>query len=361
MPDTQGGIEELVRQICINTKSYGVESRVLTLSKNPSPEVIVIDGIEVFRVKKFFEISSCGFSLNAFSKFKELVEWAEVVHYHFPWPFQDLLHLLSGSKLKSIVTYHSDIVRQRKLKVIYNPIMKLFLRRVDRIIATSDNYVQSSLTLKNYLNKIKVIPIGLNKSSYPKVSEADLVNMQSKVGDNFILFIGKFRQYKGLHYLLDALSNSSFSCVIVGNGFLEKQLIDKAKKLELDNVHFLGAVSEANKVALIKLSRALILPSNQRSEAFGICLLEGAMYSKPLISTELGTGSSYVNIDGKTGFVVPASDSESLKSAMLKLINNESLANKMGDAAKARFEEFFTGEKMGESYFQTYLNLISDN
>ena len=164
MPDSQGGIEELVRQICLNTKSYGVESRVLTLSKNPSPEVIVIDGIEVFRVKKNFEISSCGFSFSALSKFKELAEWADIVHFHFPWPFQDLLHLLSGSKKKSIVTYHSDIVRQRKLKVIYNPIMKLFLRRVDRIIATSDNYVQSSLTLKNYLNKIKNIYFTINYS-----------------------------------------------------------------------------------------------------------------------------------------------------------------------------------------------------
>jgi glycosyltransferase involved in cell wall biosynthesis len=361
LPDSQGGIEELVRQICINTISYGVESRVFTLSRDPMPEVILIDGIEVFRVKKSFEISSCGFSITAFNKFKELIDWADVVHYHYPWPYQDLLNITYGHKAKSILTYHSDIVRQRKLKVIYNPIMKFFLGRVNKIIATSENYVESSQVLKSYQDKINVIPIGLNKSSYPKISNDDLINMQSKVGENFILFIGKFRQYKGLNYLLDALSNSSFNCVIVGNGFLEKQLTEKAKKLGLSNVIFLGAVSEVDKVALIKLCRALILPSNQRSEAFGICLLEGAMYAKPLISTELGTGSSFVNIDNNTGFVVPPSDSEALKNAMLKLINNESLAKKMGDAAQARFEELFTGERMGQNYFQVYKELIGKN
>jgi glycosyltransferase involved in cell wall biosynthesis len=358
MPDSKGGIEELVRQICINTKAYGVESRILTLSRDPIPKVITIDGIEIFRVKKNFEISSCGFSISAFKKYKELVEWADVVNYHFPWPFQDFLYFLSGSKVKSIVTYHSDIVRQRKLKVIYNPIMKSFLGRVDKIIATSENYVESSNVLKAYKDKIKVIPIGINKSSYPKVLDTELIDMKSKVGENFILFIGKFRQYKGLNYLLDALSNSSFNCVIVGNGFLEKQLTDQAKQIGLTNVHFLGVVNEVEKVALIKLCRAVVLPSNQRSEAFGICLLEGAMYAKPLISTELGTGSSYINIDNTTGIVVPPSDSESLKKAMLKLIANESLANKMGGKAKIRFEELFTGEKMGKSYFQTYKDLI---
>ena len=84
-PDSRGGIEEVIRQICLNTKPYGVESRVFTLSKNNLPEVIIQEGLEIFRAHKNFEVASSGFSFQAFLNFKNQVEWADVIHYHFPW------------------------------------------------------------------------------------------------------------------------------------------------------------------------------------------------------------------------------------------------------------------------------------
>ena len=356
-PDGYGGVEEVIRQICINSSSFGVQSRIFTLSSNPSSKVIHKEGFEIFVAKKTIEIASCGFSFNSPTIFKELVEWADVIHYHFPWPFADLLHFICDVNKKTIVTYHSDIVRQRILKIVYWPLMHKFLKSVDKIIATSPNYLETSSILKNYKEKVTVIPIGISETTYPIPSETDISSVKKIVGSDFILFIGTFRQYKGLKFLLEALSKTNKKCVIAGTGPLEKQLKRKANKLGLCNVHFVGEVSEIDKVILLKICDIVVFSSHLRSEAFGVSLVEGAMFGKPLISTELGTGTSYINLNGKTGFVVPPGVSLPLANAIEIISKDLSLSKEMGLAARAHYEKNFTGLKMGQEYSNLYNNL----
>jgi rhamnosyl/mannosyltransferase len=239
--------------------------------------------------------------------------------------------------------------------------MNSFLAQIDVIVATSDNYIESSNILQQYRHKVCTIPLGISKQSYPVPTEQKITEIENKVGKDFFLFVGTLRKYKNLHILLDVLKNITLQCVIVGSGPEEKALKHYAKKMQITNVKFTGRVSDIDKVAFIKLCRALVLPSNLRSEAFGVVLLEGAMYKKPLISTELGTGSSYVNIDGKTGIVVPPSNMDALQEAMLLLDRDEVLANKMGQAAFERYNELFTGEVMGEQYAELYEALLKES
>ena len=116
---------------------------------------------------------------------------------------------------------------------------------------------------------------------------------------------------------------------------MEADLKQQALRLGVKKVYFLGAVSDEDKIALVKLCRGVVFPSHLRSEAFGVTLLEGAMFGKPLISSEIGTGSSYVNIDGVTGIVVPPNDPVALRDAMRRLGQDEALATKMGRCARA--------------------------
>ncbi len=360
-PDTRGGIEEVVRQIVLNTKSYGVETRIFTLTSDPVTKVVEIDGVKVFRALLTLKIASCGMSISAFKQFKNLVDWADIVHYHFPWPFADLLHISARVNKKTVITYHSDVVRQKRWLITYKTLMNSFLAQIDVIVATSDNYIESSNILQQYRHKVCTIPLGISKQSYPVPTEQKITEIENKVGKDFFLFVGTLRKYKNLHILLDVLKNITLQCVIVGSGPEEKALKHYAKKMQITNVKFTGRVSDIDKVAFIKLCRALVLPSNLRSEAFGVVLLEGAMYKKPLISTELGTGSSYVNIDGKTGIVVPPSNMDALQEAMLLLDRDEVLANKMGQAAFERYNELFTGEVMGEQYAELYEALLKES
>jgi len=359
-PDTQGGLEEVIRQICSNTVEQGVESRVFTLTNAKSNDVVQFEGVDVYRFSQTLEIASCGFSIAALKGFKESVEWADIVHYHFPWPFGDLLHLLAKVNKPTLVTYHSDIIRQKWLLNLYRPLKRLFLSKVDAIVATSENYFATSDVLGYYSEKVQVIPIGINDQK-SEISEHKLKQWQDKVGEGFFLFIGVLRYYKGLHILLDALQNSTCRVVIVGAGPIEKVLKEKAKQLKLSNVTFLGYIDDEDKFALLELSIGIVFPSHLRSEAYGVTLVEGALHGKPLISTEIGSGTSYVNKHGKTGLVIPPSDPRGLRDAMEKISNNKGLSRKMGNNARKRYEELFTGAVMGQKYSLLYQNLIKES
>ncbi|MGB6976951.1 MAG: glycosyltransferase, partial [Gammaproteobacteria bacterium] len=182
---------------------------------------------------------------------------------------------------------------------------------------------------------------------------------REQVGAEFILFIGVLRYYKGLFTLLEAARGLQVPIVIAGDGPLRKALHQCAQSYRLSHVHFTGAVNEIDKVALLQLSRAVVLPSHLRSEAFGISLVEGLAFGKPLISTEIGTGTSYVNQDNVTGLVVPGNDPNRLKMAMNTLYHDEMLAKQMGRAGLARYEENFSASLMGQRYAELYKTLAN--
>lgn len=357
LPDTVGGVEQVIDQIARGAAKLGVKSDVLSLSREQSPQTIHIDGYISYRIKLDLQIASTGFSFSAFSSFKKLTKDVDVIHYHFPWPFMDFVHFLTRVKKPTIVTYHSDIIRQRYLLKLYRPLMKSFLRDVSCIVATSPNYLASSDTLRGYKNKVRVIPIGLDKSSYPEPSSERLEYWRNKLGGKFFLFIGVMRYYKGLHTLIEAAQGTDYPIIIVGSGPEELEVKAHAAKLGLDNIQFLGRLSDEDKIALLVICYAVLLPSQLRSEAFGISLLEGAMYGKPLISCEIGTGTTFINIDNETGLVVPPSDPFAMRNAMRFLWEHPARAEEMGRNAEVRYWEYFTAEKMSCDYVKLYCEL----
>ena len=167
------------------------------------------------------------------------------------------------------------------------------------------------------------------------------------------------RYYKGLHILLDAAAGTPYPVVIVGAGPIERALKAHARRLGLANVMFVGALDEADKVALLQLCYAVAFPSHLRSEAFGISLLEGAMFGKPMISSEIGTGTSYINVHGESGLVVPPSDAAALRAAMRALWNDPQMARAMGRRAEERYWRLFTSAQMAEGYAALYRELAA--
>lgn len=357
-PDTFGGIEQVIYQLSESGAEYDVESTVLSLSKRGDMNNQKIGVQRVFYAKTNFEVASTPFSLSCIKKFKELANQADIIHYHYPFPFMDMLHFLCRIKKPTVVSYHSDIVKQKFISRLYSPLMNRFLSSVDTIVAASPNYAKTSNVLKKFKSKVKVIPYGLNEKSYLNISDDKINYWREKVGDKFFLFIGAFRYYKGLHTLLDAVHSTTLPVVIVGGGGIEHELKLKAKELNLSNVHFVGALNDEDKTVLLQLCYSVVFPSHLRSEAFGITLLEGAMFGKPLISCEIGTGTTYINIHGETGLVIPPDDSRSLREAMEMLYYDQELANNCGLKAYSRFKELFTSEKMSHDYADLYNSLI---
>jgi len=358
-PDSYGGTEQFINQLARGCSTRGVEVDVLSLTRESDRASQPIDGHMSHRARLDFEISSTGFSWQVIGRFKELAARTDIVHLHFPWPFMDVVHFATMHRKPTIITYHSDIVRQRMLMRFYRPLMNRFLASADRIVATSPNYLASSDVLSSLGREVDVVPIGLDKASYPDASEARLAAWRERVGDRFFLFVGMLRYYKGLHILLDALVGTGLPVVIVGAGPFESELQRHAEQLNLQNVHFLGQLPDEDKIALLTLSYATVFPSHLRSEAFGISLLEGAMFGKPLISSEIGTGTTFINVHGETGLVVPPGDPAALRAALLELTHAPEQAARMGRNARDRYQRLFTADLMTDSYMRIYQDTLA--
>jgi glycosyltransferase involved in cell wall biosynthesis len=363
-PDPPGGLQEAIRQIALATKSHGVAPQIFALSETPWPvECLRPEGL-VTRARSWAEPASCNLGgVTAFKRFAELAKQADVIHYHFPWPFADLLHLLVKPKVPAVMTYHSDIVRQRWLGRAYAPLMSRMLRAMSAVVATSPAYALTSSVLADasLSDRVKVIPLGIEEGSYPHDGDVGVLRrLGLGEAEPFFLFIGVLRYYKGLHTLVQAAASVSARVVIAGSGPEGSALQEQARQLGLTNVVFAGQVSDAEKVALLKNCRALVLPSHLRSEAYGMVLVEAAMFGKPMISCEIGTGTSYVNADGETGIVVPPESPAELVRAMNHLIEDEALAQRYGQAARLRYERMFSGEALGRAYAALYQDVVHD-
>lgn len=356
-PDSHGGIEQVIHQIASASPKYGVKTDVLSLTKNKVERTIAFDNHTVHRAREDFYIASTGVSLSVFLRFAQLARQVDVIHYHFPWPLMDVVHFASRLNKPSLVTYHSDIIKQKHLLKLYRPLRDRFLASVDRIVATSPNYMASSDVLSRFADKVDVVPIGLDKALYPLPGDEQLSHWRNRVGEKFFLFIGVLRYYKGLHILIEAARKSDYPIVVVGAGPVEQDLKRQTEALGLGNIHFLGYLPDEDKVALLQLCYAVVFPSHLRAEAFGISLLEGAMYGKPLISSEIGTGTTFINIEGETGLVVPPGDADELAAAMQWLWQHPQEASQMGQRAEQRYWRLFTADRMVTHYLEIYRDI----
>lgn len=356
-PDTVGGIEQVLAQLGRGLAANQIESRIFTLSPQAKPAVLSMPEGEVHRSKQTFEIASNNVSLAAFGDFRRHLSWADVVHYQFPWPFGDLLHVTSGVSKPSVVTYQSDIVRQKWLMHAYRPLMERFLSSVDLIVATSPQYRASSEVLAQVSTPVEVIPNGIDEASYPVPSQISLDQWRARFGDGFFLFVGVLRYYKGLRTLLEAAFGFEGRIVIAGSGPEQSELERIIREKRLSNVVLLGHVSDEDKISLMRLSRAFVFPSHLRSEAFGMSLVEAAMASCALISCEIGTGTTYINQHGVTGLAVSPADADALRDAMRRLMAAPDEARSFGSAARARFECLFTARHMAGAYEDVYRRL----
>lgn len=359
LPETVGGIEQVIYQLCQSTRAFGVDSEVLTLSADPHPEQMMIDGHRVHRAKRDLQLASTAFSLSALGRFKALAREVDLVHYHFPWPFMDVVHFAARIDKPYVVSYHSDIVRQKNLLRLYRPLMRRFLDGAERLVAASPNYVETSEVLARYRDKTRVIPYGLDQSTYPQPAPERLEHWRQQLGERFFLFVGVLRYYKGLHVLLEAAAGTDYPVVIAGAGPMEQALRSQAAALGLRNVHFLGRIDDADKSALLTLCSAFVFPSHLRSEAFGISLLEAAMFGKPLISCEIGTGTSFINQHERTGLVVPPDDPKALREAMTRLWQAPDDMAAMGVRAREHYLATFTSVEMGKSMSGLYREVLS--
>lgn len=364
-PDPPGGLQEAIRQICLATSAFGVDAKVFTLSPRPNPKKISAAEAGVVRSRSWAAPASCDLGgVDAVMQFRALSNWADVIHYHFPWPFADVLRLLVARDKPSVMTYHSDIVRQRFLARICGPLLRNTLKGMAAVVATSPAYAATSemLTENITTQNLRTIPLGIVDYTCGLMEDRignDILARLSLGVKPFVLALGVLRYYKGLHTLIEAANAIDGMVVIAGSGPEELALKSQAARLGCLNIVFAGQVSKAEKITLLRHCRAMVLPSHLRSEAFGMVLVESSMFGKPMVCCEVGSGTSFVNSHGETGFVVPPESPQELAKACNILLHDQICAARMGVAARTRYEQLFSGKALGSAYADLYNEVVA--
>ncbi len=360
-PPTIGGIERHVNLLAEGLKKRGAEVSVLVSNTRPAREEKVLDGIRVVRAPQLFRLAHAPVNWRMSSLIRRLGSDADIIHFHLPNPTADMAYLFSRVKGPRIIaTYHSDIVRQKILNRLYNPFLRRFLDRCHAILATSPEYLDSSRCLREHAEKCHIVPLGINLARFEAgCSPEEVRDIRRRYGPEIILFVGKFRYYKGLDILIRAMRKARGNLVLVGRGPCEARLRRLCSELNLeDRVFFMGEISDEKATLFLKASDVFVLPSTLRSEAFGLAQLEAMACGKPVVSTELSTGTSWVNQHRKTGIIVPPADHEALAASINELMSDPGLREKYGRAGRMRAGRHFSSEQIIDKVLQIYNKTI---
>lgn len=352
-----GGIENHIKIIAEFQAQNGFDVTVLTTSPYPETTIENINSVRVIKASRIATLSSTPISIS-------LLKWmhrldVDITHLHFPYPVGEFAHLLFGHSLKTIITYHNDIVKQRMLLVLYKPFLLRIFKKADCILTTSPQLVKTSPILSKFSYKSKVVPYGIDISRFSNPDKVTSSKLRANYNSSpIILFVGRLRYFKGLQYLIDAMKNVNATLLIVGAGSEENTLKEKVSREGLESkIFFLGEIPNDNLPEYFDACDIFVLPSSHRSESFGIVLIEAMASGKTVISTELGTGTSFVNIHEKTGLVVPPRNPELLAKAINRLMTDDALRKKFEVNAKKRSEEF-SKEHLNERIVKIYGELL---
>ena len=357
-----GGVEKTVYDIA-TAAAPEFDVTVLAVSEDRRSSTEAFKDFTVTKVGKLAKLFSMPISLDYLPRFRELARRADIVHVHSPYPLGELALLLNPVKVPVIVTYHFDIVRQRIVAPFYNPILHAVLRRADHIVATNPNTPRSSPILKRYQDKVSAIPFGIQIEKFI-LSDTEKESVQTlKRGFSrpVVLFVGRLVYYKGVEHLIRAAAQVDSDFVVIGDGPLKEGLVRLAADIGVaPRIRFLEHLPRPELFAYFHASDLFVLPSVAESEGFGLVLLEAMACGKPLVTTELGTGTSWINQHGETGFVVPPRDPGALAEAIQHLVSDEGLRRKMGHAAYDRVCRVFTRREFGEAYTKLFRSLLSN-
>lgn len=356
-----GGIEKTLQQISEGLNSR-VELEVLVCQKRGIGCVERVNGVKIHRSGSLGVISSVPISLSFIFNLRKLSKGKDIIHMHMPFPLGDLAYLLSGHRGKCVVYWHSDVVKQKKWIRLYKPIMKRFLNKVDVIMVGAEGIINGSHYLQPYFVKCQVVPFAVSDEILNSGKKYLTIHgyKSRKKNINF-LFIGRLVYYKGCSVLIEAFSrmNLEASLTIIGDGYLRHQLERRALETgDDDKVTFMGRVNNSILKKCMESADVFVLPSIERSEAFGLVQLEAMAYGLPVINTKLLSGVPEVSIHGETGLTVEPNNIEELKKAMEWMVINVDERYQMGVNARKRVEKNYTQENMINNINKVYCDIL---
>jgi glycosyltransferase involved in cell wall biosynthesis len=355
-PPYHGGMETHLHALC-TAIAGDVDVEVLVANEGRETVREEMDGVPVTRLGTIATVASTAFTPGLVEAIRR--SRADIVHLHFPHPTGVLSWLASRHPGRLVVTYHSDIVRQRVLGALFTPLLHRALDRASAIVCTSPQYVESSRVLQRHRAICHVLPFGVPMDRIDAPDMRAVAELRARHGDRLVLSVGRMVPYKGFEYLIRAMRDVRGHLLIVGEGPQRPALeAEIAAAGVADRVRLVGPVPEM--ATYLHAADVFALASVQRSEAFGLVQVEAMASGKPVVNTALDSGVPYVSLDGVTGITVPPRDAGSLAVALERLLDDPALRERLGAAGRERAHALFSVDAMVAATLQLYEQLMRD-
>ena len=356
-----GGVEVTAQRIAELGLEFFEKSIVITFSKQNVLAEESLNGVHVIRLNSVIRHDPIRLSPRFGSTLKKYAQENTVAVFHFPSVQSELFFYNNDIKAKKICFYHSDIVGWGALGNAYNRlIVPKFLSKMDLIVVTSPNYRDTSPFLRSFLDKVRVIPSFVDTKHFRPTQETkrrEICSLLDCSNDSrIVMYIGRFGRYKGLDYLVKAIAllPDNYFLVLIGDGPERMKIESLVTDLKLENrVLRLDHVKYDVLPEYYRAADVFVLPSIDRGEAFGLVAVEAMACGVPVVTTELGTGTSFHNIDGVTGMVVQPRNEKALADAISEICETRDKFD--AETIRKRAEEFsverFT-ENMQSLFFE---------
>lgn len=346
-----GGVEQVARD-AVRALQGQFEQKVLCFDHDNSEKQNIIDDVEVIRCKCLCKFFSQSISLEMAGKFKDLLKTfkPDYIVFHYPNPFvASILLKIIPKETKLILYWHLDITRQKILGKIFHLQNIALLKRANRIIATSPNYIEGSKYLSRFKSKCIVVPNCIDEKRLEKTPKAiELAENIKKEneGKTICLSVGRLVPYKGYEYLIRSAQklDNHYIFYIIGDGEKKNSLLSQSKNCP--TVKFLGKLTDDELKAFYLAADIFCFPSITKNEAFGIALAEAMYFGLPSITYTIpGSGVNYVSLNGETGLEVPNRDAKAYADAVRELAADQCKRIQLGEKARSRVNVMFLFEQ----------------
>jgi rhamnosyl/mannosyltransferase len=332
-----GGIETVSLNIQKGFFNKSIEINFIGFLPKSEKDNVILNN-QIFLCKTNIEKFSTQFSISIVKMWLKIRNNYDIILVHMPHPFANVVYFLFPCKKGKLILYwHSDIIKQRKLLYFYKPLLINFIKKASAVIAPTSIHLDKSDFSAFFINKKHIIP-------YPLDIEIKKYSYMLLKNKKIIFSCGRLIYYKGFDVLIEAAKYLSDNCVIriAGDGALKETLKKKVNDLKLnDKVTLLGHISDEDLTRELKNSYLFCLPSNCRSEMFGVVQVEAFAFGKPVVSTNIPrSGVPEVNLHNVTGYVVEINNPMALAESINKLLYDTMLYRKFSSNALKRAEYF---------------------
>lgn len=355
-PPVRGGIERHVALMCRYQRQWA-DVEALTCSRAVTTRVVVRDGTRVTEVGEFGRFQSAPLSPLFPRYLKRAAADADVVVLQMPNPTAELAWQFARPEAALVVRYQSDVVRQAAAMRLYGPLQRRFLAQADVILPSSRQYLETSPLLQDFEDRCRVVPLGIDPDAFAPPPAGEIAALRARYGGRFVLFCGRHRYYKGIPYLIAATPDVNAQVVIAGDGPERARCVHLARGLQVKAL-FPGELDQQALVLHLHACELVVFPSVERSEAFGLGILEAHACGKPVVATKLGTGVELANLDGVTGFNVPPRDPKALAEAVNALLEDHARREEMGRRARERVRADFHAESVARQELEIYREVL---